>query len=46
MAEDLPKFPDPELLPVRQRLAWMLAIWMLSVGMMVLVTLAIRSLVV
>lgn len=45
MAEDLPKFTDPDLLPVRQRLAWIVAIWSLSVGAMVLVTLAIRSLI-
>ena len=32
-----------ERLPVWQRLAWMAAIWSLSVGAMVLVSLAIRA---
>ena len=45
MAEDLHKSSEMDLLPVRQRIAWMAAIWSLSVGAMVLVTFAIRSLV-
>lgn len=45
MAEDLHKPPEMDLLPVRQRIAWMAAIWALSVGAMVLATLAIRSLI-
>lgn len=45
MAEDLHNLPKVDLLPVRQRIAWMAAIWSLSVGAMVLVTLAIRSLI-
>ncbi len=31
------------LLPIWQRIAWMAAIWSLSVGAMVLVSLAIRA---
>ena len=45
MAEEFKGLPDPDLLPVRQRIAWMAAIWTLSVGSMVLVTLAVRSLI-
>ena len=44
MAEDLKKMPEVDLLPVRQRIAWMAAIWLLSVGAMALVSLAIRAL--
>ena len=44
MAEDLHNAPEVNLLPVRQRIAWMAAIWALSVGAMVLATLALRSL--
>ena len=43
MAEELRKTPDVDLLPMRQRLAWMAAIWLVSVGMMALVSLAIRA---
>lgn len=45
MAEELHDMRNDDLLPVRQRIAWMAAIWSLSVGAMVLVTLAIRSLI-
>lgn len=45
MADDLYKTRETELLPPRQRVAWMAAIWALSVGTMVLVTIAIRSLI-
>lgn len=45
MAKDLHELPDADLLPVRQRIAWMAVIWALSVGAMVLVTIAIRSLI-
>lgn len=38
MAEELQKLPDVDLLPVRQRIAWMAAIWLLSVGAMALVS--------
>ena len=38
MAEELHERLDPELLPIRQRIAWMAAIWSLSVGIMVAVT--------
>ena len=45
MAKDLDKSPEMDLLPVRQRIAWMAAIWTLSVGAMVLVTVAVRHLI-
>jgi hypothetical protein len=45
MAEDVNNLPEAKLLPVRQRIAWIAAIWLLSVGAMVLVTLAVRSLI-
>lgn len=38
MAEELHDRFDAELLPIRQRIAWMAAIWSLSVGIMVAVT--------
>ena len=44
MAEDRYNTPDTDLLPPRQRVAWMVAIWALSVGTMVLATIAVRSL--
>ena len=45
MAEDLQKMPEMDLLPVWQRVAWIAAIWVLSVGAMALVTVAIRHLI-
>ena len=42
MAEELDNSHD-DLLPVRQRLAWMVAIWAMSVGVMVAVTMLIRA---
>ena len=45
MVDELQKSPEMDLLPVRQRIAWMAVIWSLSVGAMVLVTFAIRSLI-
>lgn len=44
MAENSTKVPDVDLLPVWQRIAWMAAIWTLSVGSMALVAVAVRSL--
>lgn len=44
MAEDFHKLPEVNLLPVRQRIAWIAAIWLLSVGMMALVSWLIRQL--
>jgi hypothetical protein len=42
MAEELQNSRD-ELLPVHQRIAWMVAIWAMSVGVMVAVTMLIRA---
>lgn len=42
MAEELHKAPRADLLPVRQRLAWMAAIWVLSVGAMALLSWLIK----
>ncbi len=42
MAEDLKKIPQVDLLPVRQRIAWMAVIWLLSVGAMALLSLAVH----
>ena len=44
MAEDGLNTPESELLPPRQRVAWMAVIWVLSAGTMVLVTVALRAL--
>ncbi|MBL8657348.1 MAG: DUF2474 domain-containing protein [Altererythrobacter sp.] len=43
MSEDCPAVNDSEHLPMRQRLAWMAGIWLLSVGVMVVVSLVIRA---
>ena len=43
MAKDLHKLRDADLLPVRQRIAWMAAIWLASVGTMALVSWLIRQ---
>lgn len=43
MAEELHNRHDDDLLPMRQRIAWMIAIWALSVGTMVAVTMLIRA---
>lgn len=43
MAKDLHKLPEVDLLPVRQRIAWMAAIWLLSVGAMALVSWLVRQ---
>ena len=43
MAEDLHKQREVDLLPVRQRIAWIAAIWLLSVGSMALVSWLIRQ---
>ena len=43
MADELQKMPDVELLPVRQRIAWMAAVWLLSVGSMALASWLIRE---
>lgn len=43
MAKDSHKATEVELLPVRQRIAWIAAIWLLSVGAMALVSLAVRA---
>lgn len=43
MSEDMSERPHTDLLPVRQRIAWMALIWSLSVLLMVSVTLAIRT---
>lgn len=45
MAEDTREGFEIDLLPVRQRIAWMAAIWTLSVAMMVAVTMLVRSLI-
>lgn len=42
MAEELQNTPE-DLLPLRQRVAWMAAIWLLSMGLMVLVSMALRA---
>lgn len=44
MTEDGLDIRKSELLPPRQRLAWIAAIWLLSAGTMVLATVAIRAL--
>lgn len=43
MAEEMHNLPSAELLPVRQRIAWIALIWSLSVGAMVLVSLALSA---
>lgn len=43
MAEDLKNMPEVDLLPVWQRIAWMAAIWLFSVGAMALLSLAVRA---
>ena len=43
MVEDLHNSHDVDMLPMRQRIAWMIAIWALSVGTMVAVTMMIRA---
>lgn len=44
MAEETREGFEVDLLPVRQRIAWMAAIWTLSVAMMVAVTVLVRAL--
>lgn len=44
MAEELPELSN-ELLPVRQRIAWMVAIWLIGTGAIVGASLAIRALI-
>ena len=44
MADDLHNMPQPDLLPVRQRVAWMAAIWVVSVGAMALVSWLVKIL--
>lgn len=43
MAEDMPDRLNANLMPVRQRIAWMAVIWSLSVLMMVALTWAVQS---
>ena len=35
--------PDSELLPIGQRIAWMIAIWAMSVGALAAVTMLLRA---
>jgi hypothetical protein len=44
MAEDGSELTGLEPLPPRQRVAWIAAIWALSSGFMLLLTMAIRAL--
>lgn len=44
MAEDPHKPPDVELLPLRQRIAWIAVVWLLSTGFLALATWLIRGL--
>ena len=41
--EEVHESAHDELLPIWQRIAWMAAIWTLSVGAMVLISLTIRA---
>ena len=41
--EEVHESVQEELLPIWQRIAWMAAIWTLSVGIMVLISLTIRA---
>lgn len=43
MAEKTQRTYEADLLPVRQRIAWMAAIWLMSVGMLAAVSWLIRS---
>lgn len=43
MAEKMNNSHDVDMLPIGQRIAWMMAIWALSVGVMVAVTMLIRA---
>lgn len=44
MAEELRNISEIELLPGWQRLGWIAGIWALSVGLIVMLTLALRAL--
>lgn len=44
MAKQTRKPPEVELLPVRQRIAWIAVIWLLSTGFLALATWLIRDL--
>ena len=45
MAEEMHHLPETDMLPMRQRLAWIAAIWAFSVATMVLISLAVRALI-